>query len=100
MNKNLCEFLDKRSILLRTSNADEPCQNDLIERMGQSIYNAAITMLKHSKKTITPSMWPYAVIKAETVHKILPSALLDGSIPQFNGFWYKAKFIITRNVWM
>ena len=72
VNKNFCDLLKRHGILICTSNADEPRQNGLAERVCQSVYNAAITSMKHSKKTVPPSM---------TVHNMLPSAVLDGRSP-------------------
>ena len=85
VNQKFCDFLERHGILLRTSNADEPRQNGLAERVGQTVYNAAMASMNHSRLTVPASMWPYAVITADTVHNMSRLIMRNQSNVYYSG---------------
>ena len=78
------KYLDKHGIQHYCTNADEPRQNGMSERYGQTLYNMAMAMLTHSKLPI--KYWPYALNTACRIINCLPTKVLSGKSPHEE--WY------------
>ena len=73
-------YLASRGIKFLKTNRDEPSQNGISERVGGTIVDAGMSMLKHAHHQ-PESDWPYAIECAEDVYNLLPKEGLGGRSP-------------------